>query len=400
MHQSQAASSVPPSSRQLDTGGPTSPESPFGKGPVPFDRQTFRSYYRERTLPVTRVGLGFAVLIIAAVCVVDSYSMDQAHASRVVPLRFGLMLLPMFIVFLMSFVEAWRNYLNVAVTLAAFVCGIGTFSDSFVAATMDQPVVLWGNIFFTFFIYLLLGLPFRNSIVAASPILLISIGFGLAYDTPVHKLVYVFFSHVIGMYTSFRLEQDAREIYRNILRLEEVSRTDALSGIFNRRMFDEFFARAWRQARRDGKCIGIVLVDIDYFKDYNDHYGHQAGDECIQKIAQSLACTINRPLDFVARYGGEEFAIVLYAPDETYLERFAEELRSKVESMRLPHAASDAGEYVTVSAGAGIYYPRGQNTAETAISQVDSALYLAKKRGRNRAVIDTPHVTRTTTAVA
>jgi len=215
----------------------------------------------------------------------------------------------------------------------------------------------------------------------------ISIAFGVALDTPLHKIAYVVFSQVIGMYTSYRLEQDAREIYDSMLRLEETSRTDALTGIYNRGMLDDFLPRAWRQASRDGQSIGLLLVDIDHFKAYNDNLGHQAGDDCLAEVAAALDQSVKRPLDFVARYGGEEFVIVLYATTTDYLERFTSNLRAELKALNLPHPASPTADWITISIGAGIFYPDGGQAPEDAISRVDSALYDAKSRGRDTAVI-------------
>ncbi len=363
------------------------------------DERLFQAYYRERNLPVTRAGLAFAVLLIGAICAVDYTSMDTAHAERVVPLRLVLMLAPMLVALVISWIGAWQNRVSVAVTVAAFLCGIGTFSDSIVAALTNQPVVLWGNIFFTFYVYLVLGLSFRSSVIAASPILFISIGMGLAYGTPLHKFAYVFFSQLVGMFASYRLEQDAREIYHNTLKLEAITRTDPLTSIANRRMFDDFLQLAWRQASRDRKSVGLLLVDIDYFKPFNDTQGHQAGDECICTIAKELATSAKRPLDLVARYGGEEFVVVLYDPSADYVARFAETLRARVKELNIPHAASRVHDRVTISVGAGRFHPDGTMSPDAALVRVDDALYAAKHQGRDRVVI-VPEDVDSTPAVA
>lgn len=352
-----------------------------------IDESHFQAYYRARNLPTTRAGLAFAVFLIAVVVVVDYLTTDYAHSSRVVPLRLSLMLAPMFVALLLTFVSACRSHIGLIVTIAGFLCGVGTFSNSFVAAAMQEPVVLWGNIFFTFYIYLVLGLSFRKSVIAASPILLLSIAFGLVYDTPIHKIAYVVFSQVIGMYTSFRLEQDAREIYASTLRLEAASRTDGLTTIFNRGMFDEFLPRAWRQASRDGQAIGLLLIDVDHFKAYNDRLGHQAGDNCLVRVAQTLDQSVKRPLDFVARYGGEEFVVVLYGPTEAYLQTFAAQLRDSIKALGIPHPASPTTDRITVSVGAGFFQPEGRLPLELAIAQVDASLYAAKSEGRDRVSI-------------
>ena len=131
----------------------------------------------------------------------------------------------------------------------------------------------------------------------------------------------------------------------------------------------------------------MVLVDIDFFKLYNDCYGHAPGDDVIQAVAGSLAGSIHRPLDQVARYGGEEFVIVLYAPTEQFVRNFADELVASVAALEIDHKGSDIAEVVTVSVGAAIARPHITERSEQLVRAADDALYESKSQGRNRSTV-------------
>ena len=165
-------------------------------------------------------------------------------------------------------------------------------------------------------------------------------------------------------------------------RLEGLSKLDPLTGIPNRRDFDAFAARAWRLARRDDQSIAIVLLDIDYFKIFNDKLGHQAGDDCLRQVAQALVASAQRPLDLVARYGGEEFIAVLGGTTLSDALVVAERMRRTVLSLCLVHPGSTQ-DVVTISCGAAAMEPRRDGTIEELIGSADEALYYAKAAGRN-----------------
>ncbi len=168
-------------------------------------------------------------------------------------------------------------------------------------------------------------------------------------------------------------------------RLREMSLMDALTGVANRRSFDEALHREWHRALRTGRALSLVMIDVDHFKAYNDHYGHQGGDACLQSVAAALRNTVNRSTDVVARYGGEEFAVILVdnAGDRpaTFV---AERLRRAVASLELPHATSSVGSHVTVSLGAATVIPQHDLTPTALIAAADAALYRSKTEGRNR----------------
>lgn len=183
------------------------------------------------------------------------------------------------------------------------------------------------------------------------------------------------------------LDAARRELEAKNAILERMSAIDGLTGIANRRRFDESLLSEWRRARRDHTCIGLVLIDVDFFKRYNDHYGHLSGDDCLRKVASALAGTIRRPADLVARYGGEEFVALLPQTDRDGILTVAESLRNSVESLAIAHEKSDARATVTISLGGALSMPQSSETddaAQALIKRADQALYDAKRGGRNR----------------
>ena len=165
--------------------------------------------------------------------------------------------------------------------------------------------------------------------------------------------------------------------------LARLAGLDGLTGIPNRRNFDEFFQRAWRQAMRDTSPLSCIMIDIDHFKAYNDTYGHHAGDDCLIRVAKALEASSVRPGDLVARYGGEEFVVVLPDTDASGAQRVAERMRQEIEGLALPHAGSSVGQFVTLSLGVATLDAPGIRP-EDLLQAADQALYEAKRSGRNQ----------------
>jgi diguanylate cyclase (GGDEF)-like protein len=165
--------------------------------------------------------------------------------------------------------------------------------------------------------------------------------------------------------------------------LEEMATADPVTGLANRRRFDVFFQQEWQRARRTHQPLSLLVIDIDYFKDFNDRYGHQRGDECIQEVAGVLRAAAHRPADLACRYGGEEFTVVLAETDAAGALAVAEAIRTAVASLRIPNEAAPLG-IITVSIGAGTRTGDEYSRAAELIAACDRALYEAKDAGRNR----------------
>ncbi len=169
--------------------------------------------------------------------------------------------------------------------------------------------------------------------------------------------------------------------------LEHIALEDALTKVSNRRNFDKMLNVFWRSCRREGKLLSMLMIDIDYFKNYNDLYGHIKGDECLVRVAKAIEQSIRRPGDFLARYGGEEFAVLLPYTDSEGAMVVAELARVSVEALRLPHKGSDTAKTITVSIGISTIDPNKDEGCEELVLAADRALYQAKAEGKNRSVM-------------
>ena len=168
--------------------------------------------------------------------------------------------------------------------------------------------------------------------------------------------------------------------------LEMLASIDGLTEIPNRRYLDENLSREWRRSKRGGSVLSVLLMDIDYFKRYNDTYGHRAGDECLKKVAQSLLAQCKRGSDFIARYGGEEFAAILPDVSKEEAIAFANKLRSAVNKLNIEHKTSLNAQCITISIGVATM-ENGRSTSEhSLLEEADLGLYEAKEAGRNRVV--------------
>lgn len=168
--------------------------------------------------------------------------------------------------------------------------------------------------------------------------------------------------------------------------LEQIAFIDGLTAIPNRRRFDEHFQSEWQRGVRREASLAVLMIDIDFFKPFNDHYGHQAGDDCLVKVAQALASSVHRPGDLVARYGGEEFVCVLPDTDLAGAEIIANTLRKSVNALKVPHEFSNVTDHVTVSIGAAAVKLEQSMKPEELVEKADNNLYEAKESGRDRVV--------------
>lgn len=169
--------------------------------------------------------------------------------------------------------------------------------------------------------------------------------------------------------------------------LEEYSYKDGLTGVANRRMFDSVLATEWANAQRTLQPLSLILLDIDHFKQFNDHYGHIQGDDCLKSVGQALSLAASRPRDFLGRFGGEEFVLVLPETDEAAARHIAERCRQQVRQQRIPHERSSVSSMLTISLGVGTIVPGAHDRPLDFLNAVDKLLYQAKQLGRDRSQV-------------
>jgi diguanylate cyclase (GGDEF)-like protein len=181
-----------------------------------------------------------------------------------------------------------------------------------------------------------------------------------------------------------QLTQIRRQLTESNAQLERLSTLDTLTGLANRRRFDEVLRHEWRRSARDGTPLSLVFCDIDFFKNFNDGYVHLAGDECLGQVARAVSALSNRPGDLAARYGGEEFVLVLPGTGEEGALKLAERLRARIEELDIPHAHSPLAPRLTISLGVASTIPQPGSEPAELLAVADRALYAAKEEGRNR----------------
>ncbi len=180
------------------------------------------------------------------------------------------------------------------------------------------------------------------------------------------------------------LKESNSKLHQAYDKLEKIAMTDGLTNIFNRRYFDEIYRKEWSRSLRTKDHISIILIDIDYFKKYNDTYGHQKGDECLKKVAGSLKNTIRRSSDLIARYGGEEFIALLSNTDINGAAAVAKKIKTGITSLKIEHETSVVAPYLTLSMGYSCIVPNSRIHRDKLVDTADKALYKSKKSGRNR----------------
>lgn len=186
--------------------------------------------------------------------------------------------------------------------------------------------------------------------------------------------------HMVAVIETLR---DMTDEMRAKAELERLVMRDGLTGLSNRRHFDQSLERLWAQMRRDRLPLSLLMVDVDHFKRYNDLYGHVAGDQCLREIARVLEAALLRPSDVAARFGGEEFAVLLPNTDHHGAEQVAQRIWAQLSALRLPHAEGEQGQ-VTLSIGLSTLQPDRSINSNLLVEQADAALYDAKRTGRNR----------------
>jgi diguanylate cyclase (GGDEF)-like protein len=236
--------------------------------------------------------------------------------------------------------------------------------------------------------YFFLGLTNRVALVtvALTVVCFVAAAQAFGVDLPVLLRSCLFLLLAAGACSiaSRHFEESSRRSFLERRLIAELAQHDALTGLKNRRVFDEHLEQVWEQAIAEGCRLAILLIDVDQFKAYNDIYGHQAGDKALQRVAGTLQQLASRDSDMIARYGGEEFAVTFYDIDRSEAQALAERMRLAVSGLEMQHLGSDSGGIVTISIGVAAIEPSRSRRPRGGLQLADQALYKAKLEGRNR----------------
>ena len=357
-----------------------------------FVEEEFRQYYakssvlRARLLPIGGIvtillGTGFML------------ANDDTHPVVLV-FNIGIMLPILTATWWASSRPTHHRLYQFLLATSALLIGM-LISSNVTRASLESHSYYFGaEIAWIFIIWLILGLPFRHAAFTALSLSGTYI-FGLsAFNVQPAESMFsismLLIVNVIGGFCCYQLEHTVRRSFLESKVLGQLAERDGLTGVYNRRSFDEHLERIWRQSRRDQEPLTIMLIDIDHFKAFNDRYGHQAGDDALKEVARVISLNAQRPLDFAARFGGEEFALILYGPAGEYGRELPEQLREAVRGLKIRHDESPTNRYLTASIGVAMVHPEGKRSLAGAVQMADEALYEAKEAGRNRVVVRAP----------
>jgi diguanylate cyclase (GGDEF)-like protein len=287
-------------------------------------------------------------------------------------------------------VPAWKKHYEIIAGSAIMLAGLTGIYVVQAASLNGESYVLASVVLINLYACRFLGFRFNVGVTLGSCLVAAHFAIGMWVEVPMRELLYMTAilgaSTVIGTVSSYNWDKTLRMTFAEQRMLNELAQRDGLTRLYNRRIFDDYIERVWKQARRDKVSVEIIFIDIDHFKVYNDLYGHQAGDDCLRKVAQTIARSAKRPFDFSARYGGEEFVLVLYGPPVDYARSLPEQLRQDVMELGIQHEGSQVAASITVSVGVAIADPSSGRSLTGAIQAADVALYEAKQGGRNRVI--------------
>lgn len=353
--------------------------------------QAFKRYHANVFLRRMRWALLVATLLALLFVALDAINMPDPLRGQVLALRLGVIQPLLLLAWLATYRRGLRDHLQLIGGAVALLCGLAVAAIIGLARYHNFALPYEGIILVTVFFYFLTGLRFSTAVLCGwltfFAYLMVELSVGLTGEWLVSNALFLALANVIGSVGCYSLEYATRQNFLAHGLLQDLAEKDFLTGLLNRRAFTERAERSWRQAQREKQALGVVMMDIDFFKRYNDHYGHAAGDEALRQVARVIGEHARRPLDCAARYGGEEFVGVWYGLGEEQLLAILQDICNAIEALALSHAHSDAAGVVTLSIGLAYLTPQPHQSLADALRLADVALYLAKEQGRNRVVV-------------
>jgi len=362
----------------------------FLRFPEPLESE-FRAEHRARLRGWNRMAIIVAACTVTGYAILDFFVLSREHSHVANMVRFGMHVPAVLLMLVCTSRRFYDRWYDLGIGIIAPVFGIGTVIMAASSLGNEVPLIGGRLLLASFFFYFMVGLRLREALRANLIVFGALLTAGLLGTMPSETATYLLFTlfcaNIIGSAGSYSLEHANRSAFLEHRQLTEVATHDGLTTLLNRAAFEDQIRRVWQQAQRDRQTVAVIMIDIDDFKAYNDHYGHVAGDDCLRRVCSSLRdAARRRPLDFVARYGGEELVAVLYGADRSHGESISRNLLATVRELRIPHAASQTQPYVTVSIGVVAVDAYRMASHDAAVALADQALYDAKNQGRDRYV--------------
>jgi len=379
----------------------------FGRGLTllrfsPILERAFQNYYLTKNKWNIRIAVIVGIVMYALFSILDAIAFPETK-TLLWSIRFFVVIPCGFLFLFATFKFQDERLIELLHALLVLVGGLGIVGMIYIISGNKYYLYYPGLMLVIFYAFTLSALRFYYATASVLTLLIIYAVVELyVLNTPIELFITNMFfltsSALLGMPVSYFLERHARKDFLLTMllafekrktdelnvKLRDISFIDGLTGVANRLRFEEFFRKEWRRARRMKRPISVLMLDIDFFKNYNDLLGHLEGDECLKKVAGAIQKHIRSDVDLIARYGGEEFVVVLPETDLKRALKVAERIRGDVEDLRIAHPGSKVSGFVTVSIGVASLVPMDNLKKEVLLNMADKALYLAKSMGRNR----------------
>ncbi len=358
--------------------------------PEPLESE-FRADHLLASVRWVRMCLFVAVGTSLGFAIIDHWVI---RASNAIPdlIRFGLQLPVLFVCLLATYKPFYLNWYQRAMQIGGPLFGIGTVLLASYAQPQHTALVGARILLVAFFFFYMSGLrmtqALRGNVIILAALILAGVVGLMSSEVATYLSFALVCANVIGAAGAYALEYANRTSFLERKLLVEIAELDGLTRLLNRQTFEARVRDAWRRAIAEHRSVTVLMIDVDHFKLYNDHYGHQAGDECLRRVATAVRAAIQpKAGDFVARYGGEEMIAVLFDRGMNEAREIAERIVSEVAALTIPHATSIERDRVSVSVGAATQIPPVTTSYDAIVRLADSALYGAKRQGRDRCIV-------------
>jgi len=351
--------------------------------------EEFREHHVRRQLVQTRIALLAGMALFMLFALRDYELLPEAVWHYTVALRAYVIEPALLLMLLVSFAPIPARWIERSGAVIVVVVMGATGACVLISAYMGSPLPYEALLVVMVFVIFLTGLRFYHATLTTFAVAAAYLAARAVLDLPdaetLKQGLYLYVIALIGWLGAYMLEWSRRMNFLSGAVMKFRASHDPLTYLYNRRAALEHLHRSWRLAERERRPLAVLLLDVDHFKRFNDHYGHLHGDGCLSEVAMALHHRLRRPMDLVARYGGEEFLAVLYGVAGDNVRQVGEAVRALVQGLGIEHAENPPPGVVTVSIGASWVEPAEAGTSiETLLETADRALYRAKEAGRNR----------------